>query len=194
MKINTVAVTALLIGATSFLNAGNVYSPDRGVICDRKAGFCVDSYGISLGMTEEYLGRRASNKVDKMLGMRSFDKTRFTLSNGLSCDTNRKVCKKSKWDDNADAHWTRVLFGRSVGHSSDAKSAESIRLSKGDCKNYISEKFDIPRSAVHTYGGKYRPGTTTISISIKSREPYIDERGTCSVIYGDVSYKANYER
>ena len=194
MKINTVAVTALLIGATSFLNAGSVYSPSKGVICDRKAGFCTDSYGISLGMTKEYLGARASKKWSRILNDRSFDTKHFTFSNGVSCDTNRKVCKKSKWDDNADAHWTRVLFGRSVGHSSDAKGAESIRLSKGDCKNYISEKFDIPRSAVHTSGGKYRPGTTTISISIKSREPYIDERGTCSVIYGDVSYKANYEK
>lgn len=121
MKINTVAVTALLIGATSFLSANSVYSPDKGVICDKKAGFCSDSYGISLGMTKEYLGESAANKTSKMLNSPDFDASAFTLSNGLSCDTKRKECKKSKWDDNADAHWTKVLFGRTVHPSAPAK-------------------------------------------------------------------------
>jgi len=111
IKINTIVITALVIGATSLLSASNVYSPDRGVICDKKAGFCVDSYGISLGMTKEYLGAKAENKWLKILDDENFDKTSFTLSNGLSCDTHKKICKKSKWDDNADAHWTKILFG-----------------------------------------------------------------------------------
>ena len=112
MKINTVAVTALFIGATSLLSASNVYSPDKGVICDKKAGFCVDSYGISLGFTKEYLGTKAEKKWLKILNDDNFDSTAFTFSNGLSCDTKQKICKKSKWDDNANAHWTKVLFGK----------------------------------------------------------------------------------
>jgi hypothetical protein len=38
--------------------------------------------------------------------------TVFTFSNGLSCDTNKKICKKSKWDEKADSHWTKILFGK----------------------------------------------------------------------------------
>ena len=121
MKINTVAVTALLIGATSFLSANSVYSPSEGVICDKKAEFCSDSYGISVEMTKRYLGRRAANKTARRLDSPDFDSTSFTLSNGLSCNAKRKECKKSKWDDNADPHWTKVLFGRTLRPSAPAK-------------------------------------------------------------------------
>ena len=123
MKINTVAVTALFIGATSLLSASSVYSPDKGVICDKKAGFCTDSYGISLGLTKEYLGGKAEKKWSKILSDNSFDSTSFTLSNGLSCNTKQKICKKSKFDDNADAHWTKVLFGSTGGHTSGGDTA-----------------------------------------------------------------------
>jgi hypothetical protein len=191
MKINTVAVTALLIGATSFLSASSVYSPAKGIVCDKKSGFCSDSYGISLAYTKEYLGAKAGKKWSKILSDSSFNSTSFTMSNGLSCDTSKKVCKKSKFDDNADAHWTKVLFGNSGAHSSGSKNSEAIRLAKIDCKNYISEKFEIPKSTVHVSGGVKHPGKVTVSIKIKSKEPLIDEKGVCSLTDGDVSYKAS---
>jgi hypothetical protein len=192
MKINTVAVTALLIGATSFLSASSVYSPAKGIVCDKKSGFCSDSYGISLAYTKEYLGAKAGKKWSKILSDSSFNSTSFTMSNGLSCDTRKKVCKKSKFDDNADAHWTKVLFGRSVGHNSGSKNAKLISMAKTDCKNYISEKFEIPRSAVHVSGGSVHSGKVVIPVRIDSRHPRIEEKGKCSLIDGDVSYRGSY--
>lgn len=114
MKIKTIALTTLIISLSSMVNAKshtNVYSPEQGVICDKKAGFCSDSYGISLGMTKDFLGQKAADKWTKILTDKDFDATSYTMSNGLSCNTNKKICKKSKWDDKADAHWTKILFG-----------------------------------------------------------------------------------
>ena len=112
MKMKTIAITAMIVALSSFASASSVYSPDKGVICDKKAGFCTDSYGISLGLTKEYLGAKHAKTWEKRLSDKDFDSTSFTMSNGLSCDTKKKVCKKSKWDDNADAHWTGILFGK----------------------------------------------------------------------------------
>jgi len=191
MKINTVAVTALLIGATSLLSASSVYSPSKGVICDKKSKFCTDSYGISLALTKEYLGAKAERRWSKILSDNSFDSTSFTLSNGLSCNTKQKVCKKSKWDDNADPHWTKVLFGSSA-HSSGGSNSEAKRLAATDCKNYISEKFDLKKSTIHTSKINVRHANTSVHISINSRHPLVEESGICKIIDGDVSYKASY--
>jgi len=191
MKINTVAVTALFIGATSLLSASSVYSPGKGVICDKKSGFCSDSYGISLALTKEYLGAKAGHKWSKILSDSSFDSTSFTLSNGLSCDTKQKICKKSKFDDNADAHWTKVLFGRTVEHSSGGND-KHMRLAEADCKQYIAEKFELKQSTIHTSAGTVHPGNVSVHIRIKSSHPLVEESGTCRVIDGDVSYKASY--
>ena len=46
----------------------------------------------------------------KESAIKGFDSKSFTMSNGLSCDTRKKICKKSKWDDKADKHWTKILF------------------------------------------------------------------------------------
>ena len=103
-------ITAALVALTGTLYAGNVYSPDQGIICDKKSQFCADSQGISLGWTKEYLGAKAEAVWTKHI-TKDFDTTVFTMSNGLYCDTNKKICKKSKWDDRANSHWTRIMFG-----------------------------------------------------------------------------------
>jgi len=191
MKINSIAVTALFIGATSLLSASSVYSPNKGVICDKKAGFCSDSYGISLALTKEYLGAKAGHKWSKILSDSSFDSKSFTLSNGLSCNTNKKICKKSKFDDHADAHWTKVLFGSAGGHTSNGGN-KHMRLAKADCKQYIAEKFGLKQSTIHTSGGSVHPGNVSVHIRIKSSHPLVEESGTCRVVNGDVSYKPSY--
>jgi len=115
MKLKIISVFTLVVCLSTVLSAkshGNVYSPEQGVICDKKAGFCSDSYGISLGMTKDFLGQKAADKWTKILSDKDFDATSYTMSNGLSCDTKQKICKKSKWDDKADAHWTKILFGK----------------------------------------------------------------------------------
>jgi len=115
MKLKLVALVVLTVSLSCVASAksqANVYSPEQGVICDKKAGFCSDSYGISLGMTKDFLGQKAADKWTKILSDKDFDSTSYTMSNGLSCDTKKKICKKSKWDEKADAHWTKILFGK----------------------------------------------------------------------------------
>ena len=115
MKMKTVATVALIAGLSSMASAKsheNVYSPEQGVICDKKSGFCSDSYGISLGLTKDFLGQKAADKMTKILSDKDFDATFYTMMNGLTCDTKKKICKKSKWDEKADAHWTKILFGK----------------------------------------------------------------------------------
>ena len=77
-----VAVAAPLKGA--------VYSPKAGVLCDKKAGFCADSEGISMALTKLYLGDKAEEKMMDMIkevGLENFDATTFTLTNGVHCET-----------------------------------------------------------------------------------------------------------
>jgi len=119
MKINKIAIVALIVSVSSVVQAKTqkaaVYSPEHGIICDKKAGFCVDSEGISMGFTEIYLGKKAVKKFMKMTaGIEDMNLKSYTLSNGLSCDSKKRICKKSKWDEKADEHWTKILFAKSL--------------------------------------------------------------------------------
>lgn len=113
MKLKIIGILGLVVSLSSMVNAktdGDVFSPEQGIICDKKAGFCSDSYGISIGFTKEYLGQIQADKWTDKLSDKYFDATYFTMSNGLTCETKKKICKKSKWDDKADTHWTNILF------------------------------------------------------------------------------------
>jgi uncharacterized protein YecT (DUF1311 family) len=89
---------------------GAVYSPDYGVVCDKKAGFCADREGIALGFTKVYLGEANADKFLKILSSPSFDKTRFTMSNGVYCDAPLRKCYNNKWKESVDPYWTKRLF------------------------------------------------------------------------------------
>jgi hypothetical protein len=99
-----IVVAALIALAASAALAGGkgkdlgkgVYSPEKGVVCDRRAGFCADGTGISMSWTEKYLGNAAVKKFDEATAGGAFDPTEFTLSNGVYCKTQQNVCYKSK--------------------------------------------------------------------------------------------------
>ncbi len=116
MNVKTVISLFLIIGLNSLLYAKTykaVFSPKDGIICDKKSGFCVDAEGISMGLSEEYLEKKSVDKFKKMIAdIKDMDMKSYTLSNGLSCDTIKRICKKSKWDDDADPKWTKILFGQ----------------------------------------------------------------------------------
>ena len=114
MKYLTTVLLILAFSATlKAKDAASVYSPKQGIICDKKSNFCVDASGISMASTKINLGQKSVDEFMKMTdNFKDMDTTIFTFSNGLNCDTNKKICKKSKWDDKADAHWTKILFGK----------------------------------------------------------------------------------
>jgi uncharacterized protein len=88
---------------------GSVFSPTHGIVCDRKSGFCADSYGISLGYTKEYLGQKNYDIwTERTRG--DFDTTSFGMSNRVYCDTNEGRCYDDKLKRNVDHYFTKVLF------------------------------------------------------------------------------------
>ena len=95
---------------------GAVYSPEAGVICDKKAGFCADSEGIAVALTKMYLGDKAEKKLMDRIrpepGVQDYDTKTFVLTNKVACDCKTKVCKVSKLDAKVDAAHTKALFGK----------------------------------------------------------------------------------
>lgn len=104
-----VALAASTGWAAKDLGKG-VFSPESGVLCDRKAGFCADATGISMSWTEKFLGSKAAAKFSKMIEGVSFDASEFTLSNGVHCDTKEKTCTTSKWGKEVSPKATKALF------------------------------------------------------------------------------------
>jgi len=97
-------------GSTHHTKKG-VFSPTQGIICDAKSGFCVDSYGISLGYTGSYLGKKNQDIWAKKLSG-DYITTEFSFSNRVYCNTKQRICKKEKYADKPDRYWTNILFGR----------------------------------------------------------------------------------
>ena len=89
---------------------GSVYFPERGIVCDRKAGFCADSSGISMGYTKEYLGQAAQDKMMGYVEKDHMETGSYTMSNGIYCDSALKACYNNKWKEKVDSYYTKMLF------------------------------------------------------------------------------------
>jgi len=89
---------------------GSVYSPSRGILCDKKAGFCADSSGISMGYTKEYLGQAAQDKMMGYVKNDHMETGSYTMSNGIYCDSAAKACYNNKWKEKMDSYYTNQLF------------------------------------------------------------------------------------
>ena len=96
-------------GGSTGSTHGKVFSPDRGVVCDRVGKFCADYQGIALGLIKEYFGESAMRTWEKRMS-KNFDKSRFTMSNGVHCDTNVQKCYTNKFKDAVSRKWTKRLF------------------------------------------------------------------------------------
>jgi hypothetical protein len=87
----------------------------EGAICDKKAGFCADFMGVSVGITKMYLGDKAEKKLMaeiNKVGLDDFDATTFTMSGGLTCETKKSTCWTSRNRDRVDTKATKTLFGK----------------------------------------------------------------------------------
>ena len=101
---------AVAVPKKKHAKGGSVYSPEHGIVCDKKAGFCADSYGISMGYTKEYLGQAAQDKMMKYVDRDHMETDSYTMSNGIYCDSKVKKCYNNKWKDKVDHHYTNILF------------------------------------------------------------------------------------
>ena len=132
--IFAVIATALLpltVSANQQLK-GEVFSPEQGIICDKKAGFCADSEGISLAFTGEYLGKDAEQKFSKIISsVQDFDTSSFVLSNGVECDAKVKRCYTNKYDKVVDKAHTTAMFGNTVSSIDDSGKSMAEKAMEG---------------------------------------------------------------
>lgn len=108
-----VAAFILTTSATVFATSSVYFPKPGGVICDKKGGFCADSQGVSVAITEMELGPKAAkNLMDQInrVGIADFDATSFTMSGSLYCETKKKQCT-NKLDHKVDIKATKALFG-----------------------------------------------------------------------------------
>ena len=87
-----------------------VYFPQRGIVCDKKAGFCADSQGISMGYTKEYLGQAAQDKMMEYVEKDHMETGSYTMSNRIYCDSELKACYNNRWKEKVDTYYTKMLF------------------------------------------------------------------------------------
>ena len=108
------SVGVLLSVGAGAAEAATLYSPYKGVLCDRKSGFCADREGISMGLTKLYLGTRAEQKLmDRrhQVGPDKFDTGEFTTSNGITCKAKQQACYTRRDPTKIDTRTTGILFG-----------------------------------------------------------------------------------
>ena len=106
-------VATLTIAST--VQAAGLDYYKEGAICDKKAGFCADFMGVSVGLTKMYLGDKAEKKLMaeiNKVGLEDFDATTFTMSGGLTCETKKNTCWTSRNRDKVDSKATKTLFGK----------------------------------------------------------------------------------
>lgn len=92
----------------------SVYFPkgSQHVVCDRRANFCADEQGISMGLTALYLGQAAQQRLQTVVKDLSVDElSRYTLTSGVHCDSKKRTCFVSKYSTQPDAAMTRQLYG-----------------------------------------------------------------------------------
>lgn len=89
-------------------------SPAVGVVCD--IYICADSKGISIELTQKFLGKTASEHLSKQ---GDFDRSEFTFANGVFCDSKERLCRKDRYfgldgkrSGVVDEHYTELLFGQ----------------------------------------------------------------------------------
>lgn len=108
-------VAMVLLGVSAGALAEDISSPGRGVVCDKKAGFCVDHHGIAMGLTGLYLGRTAEEKLKNTLSG-DVNLSEYTFSNGVHCDSKEMQCYKDRYyprtPDKRDHKMTQQIFGQ----------------------------------------------------------------------------------
>ncbi len=121
----------VLVPVVSFAN--DVYSPGPGAVCDKVGQACFDSQGASIGITKDEFGQVAADKLANSIEEvgDDWDPTEFTMSDGVSCNTTKKVCEDSS--GNMDTKMTVALFGNTAVSAKDLKASQSV---DAECKLY----------------------------------------------------------
>jgi hypothetical protein len=134
----------LVLGASAVQAqpAGLSY-PRSGVVCDGFGRVCYDSYGPSVGITNEVFGQKAANQLTRALS--TSNSRDFRLSTGQACSVSRRTCWNDGWSERVVAPGlTQQLFGGSGGGGLRPGQAQVARDS-GLCS--------LSRSSQRVYDG-----------------------------------------
>lgn len=102
-----------LVQARNELNNA-IYSPEKGILCDEKLGFCADKFGVSMAFTKEFLGQSAQEKLRTRI-MISKDKNinstgKYSFSNKIYCNSAIQKCFINKLSNNEAEEYNVILF------------------------------------------------------------------------------------
>jgi len=135
----------------------------NGVICDRASAICFDRQGPSIGLTKQYLGTSAAQRLTANLSGRPMP-SEFSLSNGSFCSVPQATCWSSNRRDRLNETLTRELFPNSPALGSNVtKTAGLCSLTQrgrgiydGSCELRLvsREPGDISRYSVTTNDGR----------------------------------------
>lgn len=82
-----------------------VFSPEKGVICDREGNFCADGTGISATWTEQYMGAEAARNIANA------DQSEWVYHNGVECILADQACRHNGQVDKSSKKIQKMLFG-----------------------------------------------------------------------------------
>lgn len=91
-KFLLIIILAVLSPATFAKPAARLKNPAKGVLCDPY--FCADRNGVSTALTRKYLSKKRAKALNSQ---GTFDKSAFTFSNGVFCDTKEHKCHADRY-------------------------------------------------------------------------------------------------
>ena len=159
-----------------------VYSPEEGIVCDKKAQFCVDASGVSLGLTKEYFTLKAQEKLLQKIENKNVSTYKYSFSNGIMCSTNEKFCFTTQNSKKVlNKEFTQMIF-----HS---HTYMQNRLS-GMVKNYSKKNHDtaiwlLVQKNNHPY--KVASGLANRASKRAAKENELFEIGSASKLFIGVS-------
>jgi hypothetical protein len=112
MKRRILAACAVaLFSAAAVADNDKIDLLPGGIVCDRGDQVCYDHSGANVEQTRRKFGEYAAADVQKKLGKKDgWGEKKFTLSNGVKCNTPNRVCKKEGGEGERAKKITNHLF------------------------------------------------------------------------------------
>ena len=159
-----------------------VYSPEEGIVCDKKAQFCVDASGVSLGLTKEYFSLKVQDRLLEKIENAKLSTDKYKFSNGITCSTNEKLCFTTQNSKKVvHKELTQVIF-----HPQKyIQNALNEIVKKYSEENHNTAVWLLVRKNNHQY--KAVSGLTNRASKIAAKENDLFEIGSASKLFIGVS-------
>ncbi len=111
--LQSLLVVQLSVAGIQF--PAGLVSPESGVLCNEDVKVCYDAFGVSIGLTEVFMGRQAADHLTGELSLieeKYFDRTNFNPVRGVSCHTLEKACYE---EDVLSTPLSTALFATEAG-------------------------------------------------------------------------------